>query len=131
MFSNILFFVISAISSFILEVFSIIPILTFFTFFLITSFYLYNSLRNIFKIFFFTETLLLITVIFLLQMAAIYPNLFVLNFFYSQLILASAAAEGALFLGLFSFLYDQQFTNRINQVTQYSYNKNSFFNKKF
>jgi hypothetical protein len=111
MLSNIVFFFISVISNSILEVFSTLPFLIFFFFFLIISFYLYNSLRNIFKIFFFTETLLLITVIFLLQIAAIYPNLFVLNFFYSQLILASAAAEGALFLGLFSYLYDQQFTN--------------------
>ena len=79
MFAGFFFFIISVISNFILEVFSTIPILTFLTFFLITSFYLFNSLKNIFKIFFFTETLLLIIVIFLLQIAAIYPNLFVLN----------------------------------------------------
>jgi hypothetical protein len=127
MFASFFFFIISVISNFILEVFSTIPILTFLTFFLITSFYLFNSLKNIFKIFFFTETLLLVIVIFLLQVAAIYPNLFVLNFFYSQLILASAAAEGALFLGLFSYLYDQQFTNRINQAKHYSQHKNIFF----
>jgi hypothetical protein len=34
-----------------------------------------------------------------------------MNYFYCQLILAAAAAEGALFLGLFSYLYEQQFSN--------------------
>jgi hypothetical protein len=44
------------------------------------------------------------------------PTTLALNYFYCQLILAAAAAEGALFLGLFSHLYDQQFLNRIKQI---------------
>jgi NADH:ubiquinone oxidoreductase subunit K len=107
-----------------------LPFFTFFTFFLITTFYLFFSLKNIFKIFFLTEILLLITVIFLLQITTFYPEISALNYFYSQLILASAAAEGALFLGLFSHLYDQQFTNRVNQPTLFTQNiqkKNIYF----
>ena len=77
---------------------------------------MYYSLKNIFKIFFLTEVLLLIVVIFLVQIAVLNPNTLSLNYFYCQLILAAAAAEGALFLGLFSHLYDQQFSNRIIQT---------------
>lgn len=89
----------------------ILPIFFLATFFFITTFFLYFSLRNIFKIFFLTETLLLIVVIFLTQLSILYPASAAINYFYCQLILAAAAAEGALFLGLFSHLYDQQFSN--------------------
>jgi len=91
--------------------FIFVPLFYFFIFFSVTTFYLYYSLKNIFKIFFLTEVLLLLIVIFLIQMATIYPDILYLNYFYCQIILAAAAAEGALFLGLFSHLYDQQFTN--------------------
>jgi NADH:ubiquinone oxidoreductase subunit K len=101
----------SNITNFFLSKILFLPLITFFFFFFVITFYLYFSLRNIFKIFFFTEILLLIIVIFLLQIIAFYPEASALNFFYSQLILATAAAEGALFLGLFSYLYDQQFSN--------------------
>lgn len=89
------------------------PILFLIIFFATTTFFLYFSLRNIFKIFFLTETLLLLAVIFLTQLAVLHPASSSLNYFYCQLILAAAAAEGALFLGLFSYLYEQQFLNRI------------------
>jgi len=92
----------------------ILPIFFFTTLFFFTTFFLYFSLRNIFKIFFLTETLLLIAVIFLTQLSILYPAAAAVNYFYCQLILAAAAAEGALFLGLFSYLYDQQFSNRIS-----------------
>jgi|JI61114C2RNA_FD_contig_123_60845_length_2999_multi_9_in_2_out_1_4 NADH:ubiquinone oxidoreductase subunit K len=107
----------------------IFPLLILLSFFSITTFYLYYSLKNIFKIFFLTEVLLLIIVIFLIQLATLYPQTLALNYFYCQLILAAAAAEGALFLGLFSHLYDQQFTNRVKQITssknfhKYNFNK--------
>jgi NADH:ubiquinone oxidoreductase subunit K len=113
------FFFFDALSSFInflLSGFLILPLVILLSFFVVTTFYLYYSLKNIFKIFFLTETLLLLVVIFLCQLAIIYPQTLALNYFYCQLILAAAAAEGALFLGLFSHLYDQQFTNRVNQV---------------
>lgn len=80
-------------------------------FFLLVSFCLYFSLRNIFKIFFFTEALLLLCVIFITQYSNIYIYESSLHYFYCQLILAAAASEAALFLGLFSHLYDQQFLN--------------------
>jgi hypothetical protein len=89
----------------------LLPLFFLLIFFITTTFFLYFSLRNIFKIFFLTETLLLIVVIFLTQLAILYPNTSGLNYFYCQLILAAAAAEGALFLGLFSYLYEQQFLN--------------------
>jgi hypothetical protein len=80
-------------------------------FFLIISFCLYFSLQNIFKIFFFTESLLLLSVIFLTQYSNIFLYDTVFHYFYCQLILAAAASEAALFLGLFSHLYEQQFIN--------------------
>jgi len=101
----------TAIVNFQLKWILLMPVVFLIIFFLITTFFLYFSLRNIFKIFFLTETLLLIVVIFLGQLAILYPATAALNFFYCQLILASAAAEGALFLGLFSYLYEQQFSN--------------------
>lgn len=121
-------------ADFLLESFFIFPLLILLSFFITTTFYLYYSLKNIFKIFFLTETLLLLVVIFLTQLSIIYPSILILNYFYCQLILAAAAAEGALFLGLFSYLYDQQFTNRILQSTKYNNNLNGdnsiFFKKK-
>lgn len=120
-------------ADFLLESFFIFPLLILLSFFITTTFYLYYSLKNIFKIFFLTETLLLLVVIFLTQLSIIYPSILILNYFYCQLILAAAAAEGALFLGLFSYLYDQQFTNRILQSTKYNNNlngDNSIFLKK-
>ncbi len=113
------FFFFDALSSFInflLNGFLVLPLVILLSFFVVTTFYLYYSLKNIFKIFFLTETLLLLVVIFLSQLAIIYPQTLAINYFYCQLILAAAAAEGALFLGLFSHLYDQQFTNRVNQT---------------
>lgn len=113
------FFFLDALSSFInflLSGFLILPLVILLSFFVVTTFYLYYSLKNIFKIFFLTETLLLLVVIFLSQLAVIYPQTLALNYFYCQLILAAAAAEGALFLGLFSHLYDQQFTNRVTRA---------------
>jgi len=101
----------SSSTNLLLEGFPFLPFFSLIIFFLITSLYLYFSLKNIFKIFFLTEILLLIIVIFLVQLAVIYPQGLLLNYFYCQLILAAAAAEGALFLGLFSYLYDQQFSN--------------------
>ena len=79
--------------------------------YLVISFLLFYSLRNIFKIFFFTEGLLLLCVIFLTQTSSLFFDDSALYLFYCQVILAAAAAEAALFLGLFSHLYDQQFTN--------------------
>jgi NADH:ubiquinone oxidoreductase subunit K len=111
MYTYLFFKTFSSFANFLLDNFVIFPLVLLIIFFLITTFYLYYSLKNIFKIFFLTETLLLISVIFLVQIAAIYPNTLALNFFYCQIILAAAAAEGALFLGLFSYLYDQQYTN--------------------
>lgn len=87
------------------------------TLLMFANIFMYFSLRNIFKIFFLTEVILLTVVLFLAQLTVIDPVVFPLNYFYCQLILASAAAEGALFLGLFSYLYDKQFTNRL-QVKQ-------------
>jgi len=98
-------------TNFFLENFFLVPMLILIIFFITVTFYLYYSLKNIFKIFFLTESLLLICVIFLTQLAVLYPDSLVYNYFYCQLILAAAAAEGALFLGLFSHLYDQQFSN--------------------
>lgn len=98
-------------TNFLLKGFLLTPLFFLIIFFIVTTFFLYFSLKNIFKIFFLTETLLLIVVIFLAQLAVLYPNTLGLNFFYCQLILAAAAAEGALFLGLFSYLYEQQFSN--------------------
>lgn len=83
----------------------------------ITTF-LYISLRNIFKVFFFTESMLLISVLFLTQCGSILNFAAPLHYFYCQLILASAAAEAALFLGIFSHLYDRQFSNRVNNLKQ-------------
>ena len=98
-------------SDFFLNNFMLFPLFFITFFFFLVSFCLYFSLRNIFKIFFFTESLLLLCVIFLTQ----YSNIFffdsTFHYFYCQLILASAAAEAALFLGLFSHLYDQHFFN--------------------
>jgi NADH:ubiquinone oxidoreductase subunit K len=111
MYSNIIFQFFFNFTNFLLKNFLLIPVFFLITFFLITTFFLYFSLRNIFKIFFLTETLLLIVVIFLAQLAVLYPNTLAMNYFYCQLILAAAAAEGALFLGLFSYLYEQQFSN--------------------
>lgn len=113
---NIIFFIISTLGNIFISWFILIPLVFFIIFFSITTFYLYFSLKNIFKIFFLTEVLLLLIVILLIQMAAIYPDILFANYFYSQIILAAAAAEGALFLGLFSHLYDQQFTNWIGQI---------------
>lgn len=109
--NNIFILVTFNLADLFLNSYAFVPLITFFIFFCITTFYLFYSLKNIFKIFFLTETILLIIVIFLLQTATIYPDIFLLNYFYCQIILAAAAAEGALFLGLFSHLYDQQFTN--------------------
>lgn len=111
MITNIILLITSDLADLFLTSFIFLPLIIFFIFFSITTFYLFYSLKNIFKIFFLTEALLLIIVIFLLQTASIYPDIFILNYFYCQIILAAAAAEGALFLGLFSHLYDQQFTN--------------------
>jgi len=108
---NIFLFIISTLGNIFISWFIFIPLIFFIIFFSITTFYLYYSLKNIFKIFFLTEVLLLLIVIFLIQTAAIYPDILFANYFYCQIILAAAAAEGALFLGLFSHLYDQQFTN--------------------
>ncbi len=80
--------------------------------------YLYISLRNIFKVFFFTESMLLISVLFLSQYGSLLNFDAPLHYFYCQLILASAAAEAALFLGIFSHLYDRQFNNRVNNIKQ-------------
>jgi len=111
MINNIIILITSNIANLFLASFIFLPLIIFLIFFCITTFYLFYSLKNIFKIFFLTEALLLLIVIFLLQMATIYSDIFILNYFYCQIILAAAAAEGALFLGLFSHLYDQQFTN--------------------
>lgn len=94
--------------------FILFPVFFLLFFFFLVSFCLYFSLGNIFKIFFFTESLLLICVIFLTQYSSIYSFDTTLHYFYCQLILASAAAEAALFLGLFSHLYDQHFLNWID-----------------
>ena len=80
--------------------------------------YLYISLWNIFKVFFFTESMLLISVLFLTQCGSILNFDAPLHYFYCQLILASAAAEAALFLGIFSHLYDRQFTNWVTNLKQ-------------
>jgi hypothetical protein len=93
--------------------FVLFPLFFLIFFFLTISFCLYFSLWNIFKIFFFTESLLLLSVIFLTQYANIFSYETSLHYFYCQLILAAAASEAALFLGLFSHLYEQQFINRI------------------
>lgn len=93
--------------------FALYPLFFLIFFFLIISFCLYFSLQNIFKIFFFTESLLLLSVIFLTQYANIFSYETTLHYFYCQLILAAAASEAALFLGLFSHLYEQQFINWI------------------
>lgn len=100
---------------FFLNNFVLFPVFFITFFFFLVSFCLYFSLRNIFKIFFFTESLLLLCVIFLTQ----YSNIFffdsTFHYFYCQLILAAAAAEAALFLGLFSHLYDQHFLNWVSR----------------
>jgi len=93
--------------------FFLIPILILIYLLFITSCFLYFSLKNIFKIFFFTEAILLLIVIFLSQYGSILFFSTPFHYFYCQIILASAAAEAALFLGLFSHLYDQQFLNWI------------------
>jgi NADH:ubiquinone oxidoreductase subunit K len=111
-------------SNLFLETFTLIPLITLVSFFLITTFFLYFSLKNIFKIFFLTEVLLLITVVFLAQLGVLYPSFLPYNIFYCQLILAAAAAEAALFLGLFSHLYQQQLLTRIEQ------SDTNFFEKK-
>jgi NADH:ubiquinone oxidoreductase subunit K len=126
MYTYLFFKTFSTFANFLLDNFVIFPLVLLIIFFLITTFYLYYSLKNIFKIFFLTETLLLISVIFLVQIAAIYPNTLALNFFYCQIILAAAAAEGALFLGLFSYLYDQQYTNRVNKTKNNTLYRNPF-----
>lgn len=81
----------------------------------ITNF-LYLSLWNIFKVFFFTESLLLLSVPFLAQYGSLLHFDAPMHYFYCQLILAAAAAEAALFLGIFSHLYSQQYYNRINNT---------------
>ena len=116
MYDFLTFKIFSSFTNLLLSSFLVLPLLILLLFFLLTTFYLYYSLKNIFKIFFLTEVLLLIVVIFLVQIAVLHPNTLSLNYFYCQLILAAAAAEGALFLGLFSHLYDQQFSNRIIQT---------------
>jgi len=111
MITKIIILITSDLADLFITSFIFIPLITFFLFFCVTTFFLFYSLKNIFKIFFLTEALLLIIVIFLLQTASIYPDIFTINYFYCQIILAAAAAEAALFLGIFSHLYDQQFTN--------------------
>lgn len=96
-------------------------------FFLLVSFCLYFSLWNIFKIFFFTESLLLLCVIFIIQYSNIYFYESSFHYFYCQLILAAAASEAALFLGLFSHLYDQQFINWVTQKKEVNADKIYFF----
>lgn len=96
-------------------------------FFILVSFCLYFSLRNIFKIFFFTEALLLLSVIFITQYSNIYAYDTTFHYFYCQLILAAAASEAALFLGLFSHLYDQQFINWVSKKKELDLNKLYFF----
>jgi len=116
MYDFIFFKFLSSFTNLILSGFLLFPLCILLLFFVLTTFYLYFSLKNIFKIFFLTEILLLLVVIFLVQLAVLQPTTLALNYFYCQLILAAAAAEGALFLGLFSHLYDQQFLNRIKQI---------------
>lgn len=99
-------------SDFFITWFIYVPLLLNITFFCSFSILLLCSLRNIFKIFFFTESLLLLCVIFLSQTSTMFFNDSVLHLFYCQIILAIAAAEAALFLGLFSHLYDQQLSTR-------------------
>ena len=118
MYDFIFFKFLSSFTNLILSGFLLFPLCILLLFFVLTTFYLYFSLKNIFKIFFLTEILLLLVVIFLVQLAVLQPTTLALNYFYCQLILAAAAAEGALFLGLFSHLYDQQFLNRIKQINK-------------
>lgn len=56
---------------------------------------------------------MLLCVIFLTQTSSLFFEDSALYLFYCQIILAAAAAEAALFLGLFSHLYEQQFTTRV------------------
>ena len=118
MYDFIFFKFLSSFTNLILSGFLLFPLCILLLFFVLTTFYLYFSLKNIFKIFFLTEILLLLVVIFLVQLAVLQPTTLALNYFYCQLILAAAAAEGELFLGLFSHLYDQQFLNRIKQINK-------------
>jgi NADH:ubiquinone oxidoreductase subunit K len=111
MYNYLLLNFISKLLDILLFSFSFYPLIFLISFFFLTTFNLYYCLRNIFKIFFLTEISLLTVVVFLAQLSSIYPDFFTLNYFYCQLILATAAAEAALFLGLFSYLYDQQFLN--------------------
>lgn len=96
-------------------------------FFILVSFCLYFSLWNIFKIFFFTEALLLLSVIFITQYSNICVYETTFHYFYCQLILAAAASEAALFLGLFSHLYDQQFIHWISRKKEVDPDKLYFF----
>jgi hypothetical protein len=107
--------------------FILFPVFFITFFFLLVSFCLYFSLWNIFKIFFFTEALLLLCVIFITQYGNIYIYESTFHYFYCQLILAAAAAEAALFLGLFSHLYDQQFKNWVQRKKELDINKIYFF----
>lgn len=118
MYNYTVFQTISSFANLLLSSFFLFPLFILLLFFILTTFYLYYSLKNIFKIFFLTEILLLIVVIFLVQLAVLHPATLAINYFYCQLILAAAAAEGALFLGLFSHLYDQQFSNWIKQANR-------------
>ncbi len=131
MYDFIIFKTISSFANLLLSSFLVFPLFILLSFFILTTFYLYYSLKNIFKIFFLTEVLLLIVVIFLVQLAVLHPTTLAMNYFYCQLILAAAAAEGALFLGLFSHLYDQQFSNRINQANKKASENNRNFFKDF
>lgn len=128
MYDFIFFKFLGSFTNLILSEFLLFPLCILLLFFFITTFYLYYSLKNIFKIFFLTEILLLLVVIFLVQLSVLQPATLALNYFYCQIILAAAAAEGALFLGLFSHLYDQQFLNRIkqNEKKNFEENENSF-----
>lgn len=112
-----------------IDYFMFLPLFFLVIFFVFVTSFLIFSVKNIFKVFFFTEALLLVSVVFLSQYAVMYSYDFYLHFFFCQVILASAAAEAALFLGIFSYLYEQQFLNRII-AKRSSKNSTFFYNKK-
>ena len=92
----------------------------FFNFFFNFLFTFIFFLPKFIFIFFFTEITFLISIIYLICYENFNVNSNYLNQFYAQLILGVAAAEAALFLGLFSHFYREQLTFRISQQNFYT-----------